>query len=593
MRSIKRYQLLIAAALLFLGVSAAQAQVVIYDWAVKGDAPKSYPTITRRQAVNIRIENVNDILFSYRMRVTQKKLDSSDFDTIAGLAITPESTVESVAADAAPCANQQNLNATLQERLGAATKAIREDPNLPEGYAARTTHPSVPLKDSQDAWRTLEKNEIAKVDLAYRAIKSPGCVVEHQDEYDRFDAAVKKIREKINGPHYIDESHTLDAGSHVTVIVDEIYEGETSNTATFSFNTEDVLTLSAGAMFSRIQDRTYESRKDPTSTLNTLTVTGNSRATPSLVALLNYNLGALRLDWERAGFALSAGPVLRVGGKSETSSFGFFTGLSGHLYRRIFITPGFHFGQFSDFPVGFGNGSSVPANFGELTPVKRWTARFGLAITFKTNTFDALGSPDKEIGSGETGGGTKAKEKKKDDENALNSRMMDPASALRLVSSRGWSPPQAPTSTPAEKETAATPVSNVSAPAPQATGSDSGPASRYVSKSPVEPITQITSLVVSSNAMSSDERVSIETSARISNYSMYFRAGRFYLVLPHTTLQVFHDALQGQAFSDAVVEKRGSDLLLSFALRPGTSARVVERSGGLDLVFFSQLMRQE
>jgi len=109
----------------------------------------------------------------------------------------------------------------------------------------------------------------------------------------------------------------------------------------------------------------------------------------------------------------------------------------------------------------------------------------------------------------------------------------------------------------------------------------------------VEPMTQIISLIARSTVTSSDDRVSIETSSRISNYFMYFRAGRFYLVLPRTTLQVFQDALQGQAFSDAVVEKRGSDLLLSFALRPGTSARVVERSGGLDLVFFSQLSGQE
>lgn len=588
MHSIKRFQLLIAAALLFLGVSAAQAQVVVYDWAVKGTAPKSYPTITRRQAVNIRIENVNDILFNYRMRVSQKRFDSSDFDTFAGLSITKMNPAPGVADDC------QNSNATLQNALEAAKKAINKDPNLPVGYAARPSHPSVPLKDSLDAWRKLERNEIAKVEDAYHAIDPQKCAVLHKDQYDRFIEAIEKLRRKINSSHYIEESHTLSPGSHVTVIVDEIYEGETTATATFSFDTEDVLTLSAGAMFSRIQDRTYEARKDPTSDLNTLTVTGNSRATPSLVALLNYNLGALNMDWDRGGFALSAGPVLRVGGKSETSSFGFFTGISGHLYHRIFFTPGVHFGQFADFPVGFSNGASVPANFGELTPVKRWTARFGLAITFKTKTFDALGSPDKEIGGGdEAGGGKKPKEDKPDsEENAMNSRMMDPASALRLVSSPSWSPPQIPNSPSPEWESI-TGVQQVSSPAPRAVSSDTVPASLYVSSSPsAEPITQITSLVARGSA-TSGERVSIETSTRVSNYSMYFRAGRFYLALPRTTLQVFQDVLQGQAFSDAVVEKRDSDLLLSFVLRPGTSARVVERPDGLDVVFSSELSRQE
>lgn len=589
MHSIKRFHLLLAAALLILGVSTAQAQVVVYDWAVKGDAPKSQPTITRRQAVNIRIENVNDILFKYRMRVSQKRLDTSDFDTIAKLLITRVPTPPGIT-DANNC---QLLNSTLQNRLEAATEAINKDPNLPVGYAAGPSHASVPLKDSVDAWRKLERNEIARVEVARNAIKAP-CTIFHQDQYDRFMEAITKLQRKVYSPHYIEESHTLNPGSHVTVIVDEIYEGETTATATFSFDTEDVLTLSAGAMFSRIQDRTYEARKDPTSDLNTLTVTGNSRATPSLVALLNYNLGALHMDWDRGGFALSAGPVLRVGGKSETSSFGFFTGISGHLYHRIFFTPGVHFGQFADFPVGFSNGSSVPANFGELTPVKRWTARFGLAITFKTKTFDAFGSPDKEIGGGdEAGGGTKPKKDKPDsDENAMNRPMMDPATALRLVSSPSWSPPQIPNTSSAERESI-TRVQDVSAPIPRAVGYDSVPASLYVSSSPsVEPVTQITSLVASGNA-TSGERISIKASTRVSNYLMYFRAGRFYLALPRTTLQVFQDELQGLAFSDAVVEKRGSDVLLSFVLRPGTRPKVVERPDGLDLVFSSELSRQE
>ncbi len=388
---INRFRVLSLAAFIAFVVSSAHAQMVIYDWSVKGDAPKSYPTITRRQAVTIRIENVNDILFSYRMRVTQRRFDSSDFDAIARLLIkqTPQpSSAPNALPD--PC---NPLNRALEEALRTAKKAIKEDVNLPIGYADQTSHPSISLKDSLDAWRG-HAQAIDAVNNAYKAVIIKCTSTPHENEYRQFIAAVDKIRQKINRPHFIEESHTLDPASHVSVTVDEIYEGETISTATFSFDTEDVLTLSAGAMFSRIQDRTYEARKDPTSTLNTLTVEGNSQATPSLVALLNYSLGALHLDRENFGLALSAGPVLRVGGQADTSSFGFFTGISGHLYRRFFITPGLHFGQFADFPVGFSNGtryrrisaSSIPSNDGlpdsvwQLLSKRRASTPLGLEI---------------------------------------------------------------------------------------------------------------------------------------------------------------------------------------------------------------------
>jgi hypothetical protein len=51
--------------------------------------------------------------------------------------------------------------------------------------------------------------------------------------------------------------------------------------------------------------------------------------------------------------------------------------------HRLYISPGVHIGEFADYPAGFVNGQQIPANFGALTPVKRWTARFGIAITIK------------------------------------------------------------------------------------------------------------------------------------------------------------------------------------------------------------------
>ncbi len=171
--------------------------------------------------------------------------------------------------------------------------------------------------------------------------------------------------------------------------------------------------------------------------------------------------------------------------------------------------------------------------------------------------------------------------------------MMDGASALRYVRSR----------TPSHREVATTAVrSDAETDTRESDSSeqptqDSIPATPvspvYVSGSAAEPLTRILSIKAISIAVAADERVSIETSARVNDYSMYFRAGRFYLVLPRIRLSAFQDGLQGHVFSDAAIERRGSDLLLSFVLKPGTSARIVERPTGLDLVFASSLPSQE
>jgi hypothetical protein len=111
-----------------------------------------------------------------------------------------------------------------------------------------------------------------------------------------------------------------------------------------------------------------------------------SGVTPGLVGQLNYHDP---FDWfgntPNFGFAISAGPTIGVtNGKADTSVFGVFGGISVHLYKRFFITPGFHVGEFADYPSGFTHPSqTVPPNFGSLTPTKRYTARFAVTVTFR------------------------------------------------------------------------------------------------------------------------------------------------------------------------------------------------------------------
>src|SRR5438477_12643028 len=76
-------------ALLFVVMSClntvSHAQTVVYDWSSSSKVPESYPKITRKQTVSFRITNVNDILYTYRLEVTQTPVVGNDFDNLAAL----------------------------------------------------------------------------------------------------------------------------------------------------------------------------------------------------------------------------------------------------------------------------------------------------------------------------------------------------------------------------------------------------------------------------------------------------------------------------------------------------------------------------
>src|SRR5262249_16266145 len=122
---------------------------------------------------------------------------------------------------------------------------------------------------------------------------------------------------------------------------------------------------------------------DPTTTQNVLSVDNGRGARPALTVLLTGNIP--QVNSHNFGLGFSAGPVFDISnGKADTSRFGFFVGPSVRLTPWIFLTPGFHFGEFADFPQGFNHpGQVIPANTGTPVPVKRFTGRFAFGVTFK------------------------------------------------------------------------------------------------------------------------------------------------------------------------------------------------------------------
>lgn len=587
MSNVQAQRALVKAIFLFsflAGAISVNAQTVVYNWSSNAKEPESYPRITKRQTVTFNINQVNDILYKYRLEVTETPISFDDFKTIASI-LQGFGKTNAPAAKTGECITEGNFSDALIENRD----RLIADPQLPLGYAKLAKRSSVSLKASLDAWSVHRKAADRLAEDLSRLCQPP-LSASLDGIYQTYRKAVDNIQLKVDSSHVFSADSVIGPGSKVSATVFESFGDEQISSKTFTFSTVDVLTLSAGALFSNIPDRSYEARKSPNSDLNVLSVDGNSRATPALVALLNYHLWSMKSEF--SGVALSAGPVIRFGSKSDASSFGFFTGVSGNLYNRFFITPGIHFGQFSDFPVGFANGSTIPENFGELTPVKRWTARFGLAITFKTKDFSGLTSSDKPAVTGNEGdnGGDK---KKKDSDNGGGSNSVNLSNSSMNFARDSLRQPSQP------REIAPTSVASVEPPTNREV--TQGPETRSDIKSLYSTRSRdaylVSTLATASSPIhvrslhsfsdtSMTERIMIEASAAISSYYMYFRGGRFFLVLPQSKIDVMEDDLRGQTFSDAVVEKRAGDLILSFALSPGIKASVLERPTGLEVILF-------
>ena len=94
----------------------------------------------------------------------------------------------------------------------------------------------------------------------------------------------------------------------------------------------------------------------------------------------------------------------------------------------------------------------------------------------------------------------------------------------------------------------------------------------------------ITPLRVSDTAEGS--RVTITSDVPLNDYSAYRSGDRFFLVIPGADAPRLLSALQrGRGFEDVQVQKRGNDVVLSFRLQPGVTARVNQKFNRLEILF--------
>ena len=371
-------------------LASAQPSVVV-DWSTRS-LVASPPELGRATGAVVTIRNVNDVLYDYTVDVLEVRRSLDDFALLAGtLGKSPAVAAAPVASEVCPVDEMRNW-------LAAVGGVIEQNHDLtPPKKDGK--YVSVPVEATVAAWTSEVAPLVARVrDLEARVRENIDQCLDPKAadtflrrEFAPFEARVTVIERRLSGPHSIQFPVTLRPDSDYTLLVTERFKGAATidGTRSFTFSpASTVLTLSAGFGVTWLEGRAYSARNAPganpgDATRTLLSVDGKGQR-PALIALLNYQIpGAATADY---GLAIATGPVFAFNsGTRNSSSLGLFAGLSVHLFRRFFISPGLHLGEFADTPLGFkGENDVVPPNFAELMPRKRWQTKFAVMFTFRT-----------------------------------------------------------------------------------------------------------------------------------------------------------------------------------------------------------------
>ncbi len=391
-------------AVLLFGISslaAAQDLSVVVDWS--GPSLQSSPLyINNKTPVAVRVTNVNEGLFVYVVTVSAKPREIDDAGKILGL-LTSSPTLSASCPQAA------------LDDIAARIKAFEKNQSLYPFKDKKLV--SVPWKDTADAFNNEHADDYLSEYDACNTVAADklGQVKDAATWHTR----LQRIMTAKTLKHEIVQQDIFEPEVDYDIAITEQYEGQTVKT--FNVPTikpvSNILTLSAGTLLSQLQNRTYSQTGSGSAQGSFLHVDGTGAFTPDLIALLNYRIPRI-LSWDNFGFALSSGAVLSVT-SSDASRIGFFAGTSVYFWHRFYVTPGVHVGQFADTPFGFSIGQAIPNGFGSIVPQKRYTARFGIAITYRAKDFSSLTKPSKNTGGKQTDSGANTKSK---DQSSNNSR---------------------------------------------------------------------------------------------------------------------------------------------------------------------------
>ncbi len=336
--------------------------------------------ISKATMVRVTITDVNDILYDHRIKLT---LIQKQFNDAANLYISSS--------------NSDSEKTLTKKDCECVTKFANELAKATHDYEEGKKDfdkKYIPLETTLEGLNRVQKAIKALLaDSKYAWCRDKDLISKDKDvqeKLDRLSALPHAVSAEVLVDPVFDLKIEVSAFAQVEMKPKKVGDTYTVTIGTFT----NQLSLSLGVMATTLESRTFSSRNSVANgalAANQLVVE-NRGVRPIGVALLNYALvgaGGSKAQ-DRFGVSLSAGPTVGVGQAGASSAFGFFGGVTFRLWDRLFLTPGAHLGQFADFPPGLQNGVTIPANYGALTPVNRWTTRLGFAISFRTNDFSGV-----------------------------------------------------------------------------------------------------------------------------------------------------------------------------------------------------------
>lgn len=373
--------LIIALAPAIKAKTFGKAEIVINWDAVPKNRTVSCPATASERRMAIRVTNVNDIVYAHA-------IETSVTATPVYVPLEPFSRME--AASAPP----------LEQAVKAinALMGIYSPGFVPEVQNGKRVN--LGLSKTLAAWKTFTDHpEWKKWADTLKGVKAFEAKTPDQrtlkDRILAFATMFEKARAAIEGPgskpNAIETGVEVDwaAKNAISIKVTQTYNGEAVDNGeqTFSCTVDSgAFTLSLGPVFSKIQARQYTSTAVPggAGTTNVLGVQYGRGLRPTGATLVNFAVP--HLSWGGWALYLTTGPTVKSSADS-TASFGWFAGASVGLNKVLYLTPGFHYGEFADFPMGYATGTPIPSGAGTPNPVKRSTWRFAFGISFRVASF--------------------------------------------------------------------------------------------------------------------------------------------------------------------------------------------------------------
>jgi len=371
--------------LLTASVSLFGQQHVDIDWV--NAKPTSPPiTVDKATPVTVTIHNVNDFLYSYHVRVVATERDPVQIQP----AFLGPFSATLQAND--PCKELADALDELDKTF--ATPELRPD------IKSKTLPKSEPLDTTQSAYK-LARPQIVDLSSHVKGCNSGNDAkgaLKRMADYFALQEDWDKIAQ--NQSHDFVFQLVLQPLNDYSIYILEQYKGTTTDHCTNKDNsgntvgveclityqpTSTLITASGGFLMTQLTSPTYDRSNVPNSSQAVLTVSNNGPLRAGLTGLINISIPHCQNPTESIGCAFSVGPAFSFTGNSATTNIGLFAGISLHLWHYLYLTPGFHLGQYPGFPAGFTQaGQPIPSSFtGKLDPINRSSVRFAFGITFK------------------------------------------------------------------------------------------------------------------------------------------------------------------------------------------------------------------